>query len=161
LRHSPELENDFPNLATAGYDITSDPANPPTCIGFALDDVSHIWDANGAAIKFPGYIWLPNGPYDFEMKTVARIFELHRYVDCNMDASFEAGYEKVALYIDDHDHDEPFSHVARQRPDGTWISKLGPDEDLTHNTLDALEGDTQQFAKAYGRVERVMKRQIT
>jgi hypothetical protein len=68
------------------------------------------------------------------------------------------GYEKVDLYIDDSNEDEPFSHVARQLPDGKWTSKLGPDEDLTHDTVDALEGDTLQHPRAYGRVERVMKR---
>lgn len=29
--------------------------------------------------------------------------------------------------------------MARQLSDGTWSSKCGPNEDITHYTLDALE----------------------
>jgi hypothetical protein len=36
--------------------------------------------------------------------------------------------------------------MSRQLPDGTWTSKCGPNEDITHNTLDALES----YGPAYG-----------
>lgn len=38
------------------------------------------------------------------------------------------------------------THMARQLPDGTWSSKLGPNEDITHFTLDALES----YGRAHG-----------
>jgi hypothetical protein len=31
------------------------------------------------------------------------------------------------------------THMARQLPNGAWTSKCGPEEDITHFTLDALE----------------------
>ena len=39
--------------------------------------------------------------------------------------------------------------MARQLPDGTWSSKLGRNEDLTHFTLDALES----YGIAYGALD--------
>lgn len=112
-------------------------------------------------IKFPGCKWLPDGPYDFEIDTVARLFEFYRgYQNCGLDDSLESGFLKVAIYEDPNDKEEPFSHVAVQLPDGRWTSKLGPDEDIEHNTLAALEGDTSRYRWSYGRVARIMKRPI-
>jgi hypothetical protein len=47
----------------------------------------------------------------------------------------ESWFEKVALYTQG---DTP-KHMARQLRDGTWTSKCGGLEDITHFTLDALE----------------------
>jgi hypothetical protein len=161
LWRSSRLEADFPNLAAAGYELTSPCANPPTCIGYALGDFDYIWDANGAVIKEPGYKWLPDGPFDFQIDTVAKIFELHGYTRCRLDDSLEEGYEKIAIYEDKRENrEEPFSHVARQLPNGKWTSKLGPDEDIEHDTLAALEGNTWVHQKSYGRVVRIMKRRV-
>jgi len=105
----------------------------------------------------PGFMWLPSGPYDWKLETVTEIFRLHGYEICDSD-DHEPGIEKVALYFNDHDSECETSHVARQLPDGRWTSKLGVDEDIEHRTPAALEGDTLQFPKAYGRVIRLMKR---
>ena len=43
----------------------------------------------------------------------------------------------MALYLLE---DEP-QHMARQLKDGSWTSKCGGNEDITHFTLDALESD--------------------
>jgi len=53
------------------------------------------------------------------------------------DGAHHPGIEKVALYADEHE--EP-THAARQLADGRWTSKLGDWEDITHETLEALEG---------------------
>ncbi len=39
----PELEEDFPNLATSPYDPKSPPDAKYNCIAFALGDTSHFW----------------------------------------------------------------------------------------------------------------------
>jgi hypothetical protein len=46
-------------------------------------------------------------------------------------------------------------HAARQLGTGRWTSKLGPDEDIEHDDVDALEGDH------YGVVVRIMKRRFS
>jgi hypothetical protein len=47
----------------------------------------------------------------------------------------ELWFEKVAIY---EFNDDP-THMARQLKDGTWTSKCGGLEDITHFTLDAVE----------------------
>jgi hypothetical protein len=122
-----------------------------------LYDSRHFWDPDGAAIKFPGFIWLPNGPYNWEIETVARIFNLHQYQEYE-NAELEPGFEKIAIYHNEYSPDCPVSHVARQQSDGTWTSKLGPDEDIEHNSPVALEGNTLFFPNAYGKVALIMRR---
>ena len=63
-------------------------------------------------------------------------------------------FEKVALYA----IDKVPKHMARQLRDGTWTSKCGPQEDITHLTLDALE--SYGSPNAYGSPELYMKRFI-
>jgi hypothetical protein len=71
-----------------------------------------------------------------------------------MDGNLEAGYEKIAIYYRPGTVD--FLHVARQLSDGRWTSKLGRGEDITHNTVEGLEG-----VGAYGRVARFMRRSLS
>jgi len=69
------------------------------------------------------------------------------------DDSLEQGFEKVAIYVDEED-DMP-SHMARQLESGWWTSKCGNLQDITHQTLSALEGG-QDYG--YGKVTCIMKR---
>jgi hypothetical protein len=159
------LEEDFPNLAVAGYEITSCAADYPNCVGYALGDMEHFWDPDGAALRLPPYRWILELPLDWKLETVTAIFshDPYRYEPCGLDANLEAGYEKVAIYVDDRDNE--VSHVARQLMNGKWTSKLGPDEDIDHDTLEALEADTlnfpNAFPNAYGKIALVMKRRTT
>ena len=49
-------------------------------------------------------------------------------------------------------HSVQLHRLARQLASGTWTSKLGPDEDISHHTPAALEG------ALYGTVVVLMKR---
>ena len=109
----------------------------------------HFWDPNATALGVRGYYWPPGVSLDLRLETLTEIFERHGYIVCD-DSSLEAGYEKIAFYFDDQENE--VSHVARQLTDGKWTSKLGPDEDISHNTLAALEGI------CYGNVVRIMRR---
>ena len=69
----------------------------------------------------------------------------------------ERWFEKVALY---ELNGEP-KHMARQLADGTWTSKCGGAEDITHFTLDALESyGPHPFKAEYGEAVVYMKRFI-
>ena len=70
------------------------------------------------------------------------------YVPCP-DGSLERGYEKVALFTDLQG--KP-THAARQLPNGSWTSKLGTYEDISHGIY-GLEGSQ------YGDVAQYLKRQ--
>lgn len=60
---------------------------------------------------------------------------------------YEKGYVKVAVFVKD---DDDVSHMSRQLPDGSWISKLGGLGVIRH-PLGELEGD------CYGKVRAVYK----
>jgi hypothetical protein len=128
------LEQAFPKLQAAGYEKTSDRTDyPPTpgaynCIAWAASDSNRWW-------------WPDNDsywPYWSERKpkreNFVKAFFWLGYRVCD-DSRLEFGFEKVALY---EIGNEP-QHMARQLKDGSWTSKCGGDEDITHFTLDALE----------------------
>jgi hypothetical protein len=66
----------------------------------------------------------------------------------------EFAFEKVALYA----MNGVPTHMSRQLRDGTWTSKCGPAEDITHSTLDALESYHRR--DSYGKPVLYMRRLI-
>lgn len=64
------------------------------------------------------------------------------------DSNPEFGFEKIALYAKNGE----FTHVARLLESGNWTSKLGALEDIEHNDLDSLAGDS------YGRPLAFLRR---
>jgi hypothetical protein len=78
------------------------------------------------------------------------------YFQCD-NSRLEPYYEKVALYANGASP----KHMARQLRDGTWTSKCGGAEDITHFTLDALESYGPHPIKAnYGCAVVFMKRLV-
>lgn len=151
----PHLEKYFPKLAAAGYEKTSDETGrSPTpgaynCIAWAAHDTHH------------GFWWPDDDsywPFGIKREPTTDCFVLTfrwlGYRVCD-NSRFEFGYEKVALFALGQ---EP-KHMARQLRDGTWTSKCGEWEDITHFTLDAVEsyGPDPVFGE-YGRPVLFMKR---
>ncbi len=141
-----DLEEDFPNLQNAGWQLTSAVKPSNNCIAWALGDTQQYWDPDVIGVR--GYYWPPGVPRDDAVSTWARVFELHGYAACD-NAALESGVEKVAIYAD---ATGTATHVARQVESGKWSSKLCPDEDIEHNSLSALEG------MVYGKAVLYMKR---
>jgi hypothetical protein len=137
---SAELEGAFPNLAADGYTMASPKTHTYNCIAWAAGDASRWWE--------PGIYW-PAPPGD-ELAALTDLFAILGYAPCDNE-ELEAGYEKVALYTSDQGD---WTHAARQLPDGSWTSKLGPDEDILHRTPNALIGDL------YGHVAAIMRRPL-
>jgi hypothetical protein len=69
------------------------------------------------------------------------------YEPCDKE-DLEPAYEKIALFVSSTGAP---THAARQLQNGSWTSKLGPQEDIEH-TLEGLEGP------AYGSVVRFLRR---
>ena len=67
-------------------------------------------------------------------------------------ADHEWRFEKIAIYADRYG--EP-THAARSLLFGGWISKLGQNVDIRHESLEGLEGGL------YGSVIQVMRRPRT
>ena len=152
----PQLEYSFGKLAAAGYEKTSERTGyPPSlgsynCIAWAADDAHHfMWPA-------PDLEWPFWSPRIESRAAFVAAFKWLGYRVCN-NSRVEFWFHKVALY----ELAGSPKHMARQLRDGTWTSKCGGAEDITHYTLDALESYGPSPAKGeYGRAEIYMKRFI-
>jgi len=144
-----EIEQIFPGLKTGQWQITSEADKRYNCIAFAVHDTQQFWDASLVGMR--GYYWPPGVQRDDSLNSWIRTFEMNSYGACE-NGEPEPGVEKIAVYVDQSGIPQ---HVARQLPDGTWTSKLGKEEDIQHNSLEALEGDL------YGQVTTFMMRRIS
>jgi hypothetical protein len=147
------LENLFPKLAAAGYEKTSDATGYPpepgayNCIAWAAADPCKRFWWPQEDCYWPTWV----KPHEDTVLCFVRTFRWLGYRLCSHSRR-ERGYEKVVLYAI-HRSRQPITppeslenlgdwqptHMARQLPDGTWTSKLGGSEDITHFTLDAVE----------------------
>ena len=53
------------------------------------------------------------------------------YVECS-NGELEAGSEKIAIYATNSSSGQMPTHAARQLKNGSWTSKLGEFEDISH-----------------------------
>ena len=123
----------FPRLTSGNHRITSPSTWDYNCIAWALGE-DDVWYSSQA-----GYYWpqrgVPRNTQDAAV--VAQLYiRLHGYEDCNGDTSHNEGFEKVAIYTGS---DGTWTHVALQRLE-KWTSKLGPHEDIEHETAEVLLG---------------------
>jgi hypothetical protein len=122
---------------------TSDRTEDYNCIAWAIDDLTiKIWPDE------PGYFWPDNILQQESTQAFIEFFATHDYDVC-ASGDFEAGFEKIAIYVEDGE----VTHAAKQLQSGHWSSKLGfAFEDIEHDTLEALE------ASGYGQATIFMKR---
>ena len=135
------IDAQFPGAA-GRYRITSAPDDDYNCIAYAAGERTEWWSHES------GYKWPVNrSPL---AGSLVAVFESIGYVVCASDA-LEPGYEKVALFV----KGGMWSHASVQLSTGKWSSKLGPDEDIEHDTPDCLAGSS------YGTVHCFMRRKVT
>lgn len=129
------------------------PPSPRTprynCFAFAGGDERRPWAPRGD----PDTTWWPLphdavDPDDLSIEMFVRAYQVVGFSVCEKEAA-EPDVERIALFADDCGD---VVHAARQNPDGSWTSKLGEWEDITHDAVRAVEGGE------YGRVVRVMRR---
>jgi hypothetical protein len=132
----------FPNLQFGKFQVTSPCTEEYNCIAWAANDSSNWW--------WPGGKYWPGSETSLPtIKSFTQAFAGLGYIECDTD-DLEAGYEKIALYIDVHSF---VTHASRQLKNGRWTSKLGRSWDITHE-LDGVCGP------AYGVVGKILKRPI-
>ncbi len=129
MRLAPYREGKWPFLYSEGYDAISLETWDYNCIAFAADINNEWWwpDAYGHA-KWP-IAWREE-----TIECFIAAYEAMRYRKCRSDRP-RRGFEKIAIYA----LAGVPTHAAKQLPDGRWKSKLGPWEDIEHNTLKAVE----------------------
>ena len=128
----------FPQLVQSGFTPVSNPDGSYNCIAFAAGIDDEWWEDT------IGYKW--PGPRSRFIDSLVAVFEGLEFVTCD-NGLLEPGYDKIALYA----LGSIWTHAARQRSDGKWISKLGPDEDIEHNTAEGLQGARYGFVYCFMR----------
>jgi hypothetical protein len=137
----------FPRLSEHGFTVTSPRDTRYNCIAFAAGDVTHWWQPGVGGQAIGGYYW-PTLNTATTPEACERAFATLGYERC-ANGDYETEYEKVAIYAD---ADGQYTHAARQLRNGTWVSKLGPSQDINHNDVEGVCG------KDYGEVAFFMRR---
>lgn len=141
----PEVEIKWPNLSHTDYQVTSLKSEEYNCFAWAAREDDRWWQ------PIPGeqFYWPEGVPQEETLEAYILAYKTLGYEICNGD-TLEAGYEKIALYIDSSCIP---THAARQLPNGKWTSKFGWLEDIEYE-LDGLTGDR------YGVVSQIIKRAV-
>ena len=145
-RLSPEDEKYFPSLCISGYRVSSEKTSSHNCIAYAAGDKTRKW----AQTAIPGYYWPPGALRGDHPDALRSAFEVIGYIICSDDI-LEAGFEKIALYIDSKGL---WTHASKQEANGEWSCKLGDEEDIHHNSPHCFEDSL------YGKVDYFMKRKM-
>lgn len=134
----------FPSLVQAHYQVTSPEDKKYNCVAWAARDTENWWWP-GPDVELE--YWPENVRREETLDAFREAFASLGYVACDTD-DLEAGFEKVAIFVDEHVVPQ---HVSRQLPSGRWTSKIGNLEDIEHELVD-LSGIE------YGSVASIMKR---
>jgi hypothetical protein len=103
---------------------TSDCSDEYNCIAWALRiNNLGLW-------PWGDWEWPRPKPAVVTVQEFIDVFAMFGFVQC-ASFIFEAGYEKIALYVRAGDP----QHAARQLQDGRWTSKLGNGIDIIHDLL--------------------------
>jgi hypothetical protein len=140
------FSRDFPHLGNQ-YQKKSSYTNQYNCIAWAMSECHRPWWPGSA----PDGYWPANLPPTLTIDNFVAAFRQKGYELCQ-GSHHEWRFERVALYADRLGVP---THAARQSWRGVWFSKLGQNIDITHKSLEALEGGT------YGAVVHMMKRPWT
>jgi hypothetical protein len=140
---------DLPNLTGKNHTVTSLADNGYNCIAWAAGDATAWWwPANVDSF------WPPAAPNEVTIEAFLGAYGTLGYVECRH-RRYEVGFEKVAIYARYEQGLWIPTHAARQLPDGTWTSKLGPLEDIAHRSVNDVNGPGP---RSYGQPVRFMKR---
>jgi hypothetical protein len=143
-----DIPIEFPNLVEESWSEKS-PKDPYyNCIAFAASDTRHYWWPTSLFFTKKPY-WPAGVPRELSLEAFKAAFATLGFEECNL-GDHETGFEKIAIYTL---RGKP-QHAARQLRNGGWVSKLGPNEDIEHQTVNGVSGDT------YGSVAAYMKRPL-
>ena len=143
------LEIIFPNLQNSNWRVRSPEDGDYNCFAWAASDQARRWEPS------PVDYWPEKAPKTLEVASFVTAFGLDGYEPCGLDASYEFGYQKIAIYCELYRGIKIPAHMARQDLLGRgWLSKLGDFEDILHPGLEDVENQD------YGSVEVILKRKL-
>ncbi len=136
--------------------ITSPCSKDYNCIAWAAEDDETWWWPNPLGLSY----WPLEPVGDTSLQNFINAYSTLGYERCE-GAALEAGFKKVALYMDEADQ---VAHAARQLDNGEWTSKLGPSYDIRHPFIEVWQDITyggQVFNTAiYGKLAVILRKQI-
>ena len=137
LPEEEEIERVFPGLTGTPWEIASPQDGTYNCVAFALGDTERWW----WPISLPpsGAYWPADSPRTETVAAFRSALATFGFEPMD-DETLVAGVAKVALFV----KGSRTCHIAVQRADGRWASKLGTQWDIVH-PLRALEGDEYGF----------------
>ena len=136
----------FPRLSTTAFEITSARDTRYNCIAWAAGDTQRWW-------------WPGEAQFSFWPAGVERVESITSFVEAFATLGYALSpsgvhnpdFEKVAIFASS---DGIPTHMARQLPKGSWTSKLGTLEDITHVDVSGVAGAD------YGEVVAFLQRRI-
>lgn len=146
------IRENWPNLTKDNARTVSRFDPYYNCLAFVVGDNARRWwpiESEVIDVGLQGYYWPPDFPREESVENMIAMLRGRLGVEICGDDHLEPGCEKIAIY---GISDEP-RHFAKQLPNGKWVSKLGPLEDIEHDTVDALSGPL------YGNVVVFLRRQ--
>ena len=147
LLDAAELAQIFPGV-TGQVRITSPNSLNYNCLSWVVGEVDKWFDPTPHCV---GYHWPSGVEREWTISTIRKLLALYGFTENANDTSLEAGFIKVAFYVDESG--EP-THFARQLPNGKWTSKLGELYDVEHDSAENLE------CLDYGKVHVVVKMKV-
>ncbi|MBK5205791.1 MAG: hypothetical protein JJD98_10390 [Polaromonas sp.] len=141
----PTLQVHFPDLNDENHRPTSPVTSDYNCIAWAAEEDDCWWWPLPVGA---GY-WPPGVVRAETVDAFVSAFATIGFLPCETSAR-EANVQKVAIYTVNN---VP-THMARQLSNSTWTSKLEPNIDINHFTLEALHGP------AYGEATHFLSRHI-
>jgi hypothetical protein len=126
------FERLFPALRQVGFEITSPRDQRYNCVAWAAGDVTRWW----WPAESPFAYWPPGADREESVASFIQAFAILGY-ERALSGDLEPQFEKVAIFAS---NDGIPTHMARQLRDGTWTSKLGSLEDITHPEVSGVEG---------------------
>ena len=139
--------SELPNLTNKNHRVTGPATRSYNSIAWAAGDDQCGWWPNSLGI---GY-WPPNANRGETLQDFIDAYSKLGYLSCN-NGDLEPGLELIAIFAVTSSVGQTPTHTARQLEDGSWTSKLGQFEDISHDDA----GDVE--CHAYGRVVAFMSR---
>jgi hypothetical protein len=136
------LSVEMANIA-GRYKRTSNPTIDYNCLSWAVELIDTFLDPRGFS---PGYSWPIGVKREWSISGCRGVLESFGYTEECKDGSFEDGFAKIAVFV--NENDVP-THFARQIEGEKWTSKLGDLIDIFHDDLDCVQCEKYGAAKYY------------
>src|SRR5690349_13603306 len=131
-----DLKRRFPRLAATEISVTSEETTDYNCLAWVLGGRAHWIPPVLIDDDLGHYPWPEGVPRENTQTAWMMALQAYGFSQCD-NGALEQGRDKVAIYFNEETEE---IHFALQQPSGSWTSKIGRWEDISHE-LDGLTGE--------------------